>query len=790
MAHRALNIPLRSSLNGRTDSVSTALAALPGIEDLRVTDGAVALRYDSAVTDAERLVMAIAQAGGSPAVKNARFVVTGMHCSSCAIAIERVLVRLPGVISAELTFATEKVGVIYDPRSGSPARIRAAIESVGFGTLTEGDAAARESAQIRDLRVQKRSLLMVLLLGGPILVHMVLSWFHLVPQNRLLLFAFATPLQIIIGWHYYRASWQALRHAHVATSDVLVAIGSTAAYAYSVATTFWIVGPVYYDTQAMVLVFVMIGKYLKVAATSKSTEAVRALVGLQARTANLVNVETGKLREVPIDDIKVGDIIVIRQGERAPLDGVVSEGDASFDEAMLTGESMPLEKRPGDSIIAGSIDVLGVVRVRVERVGENTTLAQIIRLVESAQGGKIAVMDLADRISYVFVPAVIALATTTLLGWLLHGASGASALAHAVAALVIACPCALSLAPGTAIAVATGEAARRGVLIKGGRVLEHAHRLDVVLLDKTGTLTHGRPTLTSTATAHGIDKAYAHALAAALEAHSMHPLASAIVAEAPEERPRAHNVETVSGSGVRADVEAGQVLVGRLSWLQSHGVDTSELDAQATGFEVEAMSVVALALNGRILAVFGISDEIKPHAAQAVRALRTRGLRVAMVTGDNAGTAHRVAGLVGIEEVYADVRPDGKAEIVRGLQRAGLRVAVVGDGINDAPALGQADVGIAMGTGSDVASSASDITLIGDDLRYIASSIALSDSAFRIIAQNFVFAFGFNGLGLPIAALGFLDPVLAASSMALSSAAVVGNSLRLRGQARRLLEIP
>ncbi|MFN2461218.1 MAG: heavy metal translocating P-type ATPase [Candidatus Velthaea sp.] len=705
------------------------------------------------------------------------------------MAIERALLRLSGVVSAELTFATEKVGVIYDPRSASAARLRKAIESVGFGTLSEDDAAARESAQVRDVRLQRRRLAIAGVLGGPILIHMVLSWFHLVPSNRLLLFAFATPLQLAIGWHYYRASWQALRYAHVATSDVLVALGSTAAYGYSVATTFWIDGPVYYDTQAMVLVFVMIGKYLKVSATSKSTEAVRALVGLQARTANIVIPEIGRLREVPIDDVKVGDIIAVRQGERSPLDGIVHEGEASFDEAMLTGESMPREKRPGDSVIAGSVNVLGAIRIRVERVGAETTLAQIIRLVESAQGGKIAVMDLADRISYVFVPTVLVIAAGTLLGWLVHGAPASLALSHAVAALVIACPCALSLAPGTAVAVATGEAAKRGVLIKGGRILEHAHRLDVVLLDKTGTLTRGRPTLASIVTAPRVESAYAHRLAAALEEHSVHPLASAIVADAPEERAQAEGIEIATGDGVRGHVEAGHVRVGRLSWIQAEGADVSRLTAAARTMQAEGMTVVGVSLDNRALAVFGIVDEIKSHAAEAVRKLVASGLRVAMVTGDNAGTAHRIAEMAGITEVYADIRPDGKAEIVRGLQRQGLRVAVVGDGINDAPALQQADVGIAMGTGSDVAAAASDITLVGDDLRYIAASIGISRSAFRIIGQNFAYAFGFNGLALPIAALGFLDPVLAASSMAVSSAAVVGNSLRLRGQARRLLEI-
>ena len=788
MAQRTLELPLRASLDGRTASVVAALEAIPGVSDLTIGDERLSLRYDTATADAERLIGMVEQAGGVPAVKSARFVVTGMHCSSCAIAIERALLRIPGVVTAELTFATEKVGIVYDPRAGNTARFRKAIESVGFGTLTEDDAAARESAQVRDVRLQRRRLMLAGVFGGPILIHMILSWFHLVPPNRLLLFAFATPLQLAIGWHYYRASYQALRYARVATSDVLVAIGSTAAYAYSVATTFWIDGPVYYDTQAMVLVFVMIGKYLKVAATSKSTEAVRALVGLQARTAHVVNPETGRLREVPIDDVHVGDVVAVRQGERAPLDGSVAEGEASFDEAMLTGESVPVVKRSGDAIIAGSISVLGSIRLRVERVGADTTLAQIIRLVESAQGGKIAVMDLADRISYVFVPAVIALAAITFASWTLHGSRIEVALAHAVAALVIACPCALSLAPGTAIAVATGEAARRGVLIKGGRILEHAHRLNVVLLDKTGTLTRGRPTLAAVVSARAVDRAYAHALAAALEEQSVHPLASAIVAEAPEERPLVGEVRTIPGAGMQATIDRGVARVGRLSWLRAEGVELDELRDAADGFERQAMSVVGVALDERLLAVFGVIDEIKPHAAEAVAALHARGLRVAMVTGDNLGTANRVAAAVGITEVYADVRPDGKAEIVRDLQRAGLRVAVVGDGINDAPALGQADVGIAMGTGSDVAAAASDITLIGDDLRAIASSIALSHAAFRIIAQNFIFAFGFNGVGLPIAALGFLNPVLAASSMAVSSAAVVGNSLRLRRQARRLLE--
>ena len=786
MATKTLRVPIREPLNGASGHIEQSLRSVAGVHSAEVGPGEFTVTYDSVLSDPSRLIDMARNAGANPAVRTARFVVTGMHCSSCAIAIERALLRQPGVAAAELTFATEKVSVIYDPRTSSPRQFRKIIDSVGFGTLAEGDAAARESAHVRDFQTQRRRLGYAALLGGPILIHMVLSWFHLVPSQRLLLFAFATPLQLVIGWHYYRASYQALRYAHVATSDVLIAVGSTAAYLYSVATTFWIAGPVYYDTQAMVLVFVLIGKFLKVAATSKSTEAVRALVGIQARTACIVNPENGRVREVPIDEVSVGTTILVREGERAALDGSVAAGDASFDESMLTGESMPLEKQAGDPIIAGSVAVRGSVQVRVERVGADTTLAQIIRLVESAQGGKIAVMDLADRISYVFVPVVLALAGITYVGWLIHGSGVSVAVAHAVAALIIACPCALSLAPGTAIAVATGEGARRGILIKGGRILEHAHRLDVAVFDKTGTLTKGRPTLTRIVTS-GISEERALSIAGALEQYSLHPLAGTISARAVE--PAAvTDVEEVRGAGVRGRIGAVAVHVGRISWLHEEGVAMGELGAAASSLSDAGMSVVGLAMAKRLVATFGISDEVKSHARAAVELLKERGLRVVMVTGDHAVTARRVAGNVGIVDVHADVRPDGKAQIVRDMQKCGLRVAFVGDGINDAPALGQADVGIAMGTGTDVAAAASDITLIGDDLRFVAAAIGISRSTFRIITQNFAYAFGFNILALPVAALGFLDPVLAASSMAVSSALVVGNSLRLRGQARRLLE--
>lgn len=725
-----------------------------------------------------------------------RVVVTDMHCASCATAVEKGLRRLPGVVEAELTFATERCDLVYDPAITDLKAIKARIVQMGYGALEEGELAQREEAHVRDLRLQWRRLVWAWLLGTPIFVLMVADWVGLgtvMPGERLMMFAFATPLIATVGLPYYRGAWQALRYGHSATTDVLIALGFSAAYLYSV-VAFFAGRPTYFDTSAMVLTFVTTGKYLKVRATATSSQAVRRLVGLQARTAEIVD-QTGATREVPIDDVEVGDRLLIRPGARIPLDGSVTVGQSLVDESMLTGESFPLTKKPGDRVLAGTLNQSQLLRIRVEKIGRETTLAGIITLLDSTQSGKPAVLELSDRISAVFVPGVLVISAATFTVWMVLGAGAGggvgAALAHAVAVLVIACPCAVSLAPGTAIAVATGEAAHRGCLIKGPTVLEDLQRARVVVFDKTGTLTHGRPTVTNLVLHPGWGREDVLRYAAAAEASSEHPLAAAITQAATDlglPVPPATTSQTVPGRGVRALVDGHHVVVGspRLINEATDGTATWEIAS-------DGHISVGVAVDGRFAATLWLADPIRPEAPAVVAHLQARGTRVVMLTGDHHATAAAVAEEVGIDEVRAEVLPGGKVEVVRDLQTddtcdgkdtggsAGVIVAMVGDGLNDAAALAQADIGIALGTGTDVAAEASDLTLLREDLTGVIDTITLSRRAYRVIVQNFVYAFAFNGIGLPIAAAGMLNPVFAALSMGISSVAVVTNSLRLRG---------
>lgn len=716
----------------------------------------------------------------------AELVVTGLHCSSCAGAVQRAVSRSPGVLEAQLTFATEKLAVVFNPTVTSIRQLKSVVEHTGYGALLPEEFEARRTAHIRDLTRERRRLWTALILGSPVFAIMIWRWIHptaVLPLAAWLMFVLDTPLQFVVGYRFYRGAWLALRRGHTVTTDVLIALGSSAAYVYSVAALFWLHQSPYFDTAALVVTFVTIGNFLKVKATYRASAAIRSLVDLQARYATKRQPD-GSWTEVPIDQVITGDVVLVRAGETLPVDGEVAAGRTTVDESMLTGEPVPVAKTPGDSVTTGTVNQGGAIQVNVARTGRDTLISRVIDRVEAAQASRTPLLELTDRLARLFVPIILVIALGTFLGWWLTGATPhplLAGVAHAVAVLVIACPCALTLAPGTALAVASGAAARNGILVKNGAVWENLHRVGVVAIDKTGTLTQGHPSVSVIAPVRG-DTSSLLAWAAAAEAGSDHPLAGAIRTAAHDRRIAVldpDTFETVGGLGIRAQVAGHAVCVGSPRFLAGEGipVDPTFL-AQVTA---EGLTPVAVALDGQYQGLMGIGDEIRPEARAAIQALQARGIRVVMVTGDHRAAAERVAEALQIADVRAEILPDGKADVVDSLRREYPHqlILMVGDGINDAPALAAADMGVAMGSGSDIASEAADVTLMAPDLRWIPRLLAMSRFTSRVIRQNFFWAFIFNGLGLPIAALGYLNPVLASSAMGLSSFAVVTNSMRL-----------
>lgn len=748
----------------------------------------------------------ITRQGGPAGTQQTTLIVTGLHCSSCALAIERALERTPGVLDAELTFATEKLVVQHDPAALPIAGIKAVVANVGFGALEEGEAVAtREETHLRQVRESRNRVLWCWLLGLPVFVMMAISWFW--PAfyftggfwgDRFVCFLFTTPL-LWVGRKFFLGAYQALRYAHVATTDVLIALGAGSAYLYSVVTQFVFNNPnTYYDIAAMVITLISTGSYLKTRATARASEAIRNLVSLQPRSARVLR--DGQEVEVPIDAVRHGDLVLVKPGERIPVDGIVRAGTAAVDESMLTGESMPVAKRAGAWVAAATLNKNGLLQIEVTGLGRETMLSQIIKLVEQAQSAKVPILELTDRLATILVPLVLGLAGSVFVGWLVFYDGPdrwMAAVAHAVAVLVISCPCALTLAPGTALMVAAGEAAQHGILIRSGVVLENAYRLTHVVFDKTGTLTRGEPEVTAVLSGR-MAAAEVVQWAAAAERGSEHPLAAAILHDARRRGvvPRAPDAFTaIPGQGIQAQVADRRVLVGNGALLREHLGETALADWLERKEQLEAagQTVVLVAVDAQIAGLIAIADTVKPEARRAVAELQALGLEVSMLTGDNQRTAHAIARELGIAHVIAEVLPQEKVAAIKHLQeqtvpRRGLRglrqeralVAMVGDGINDAPALAQADIGIALGTGTAVAAEAADVTLIRGDLGSVLETIRLSRATFRVIKQNFVYAFLFNGLGLPLAALGLLPPIVASASMGISSLLVVGNSLRLK----------
>ncbi len=777
--------------------IEKVLNRLPGVEasvNLAAERAQVRLAGDE--TGPAAVVAAIERAGFTVPPQTVELAVGGMTCAACAARIEKVLRRLDGV-EASVNLAAERARVRFVPGRTTPADLVAAIEKAGFSARLADDRSRDEEKARRAeaWRIEKRRFWIAAALTLPLVLQMF--WMfgdgehggaHMAePIPRWLQLVLATPVQFWIGRRFYDGAWKALRGGGLsgANMDVLVALGTSMAWGFSAAVTVFGLDHlhVYFEASAAVITLVLMGKLLEARAKAGTTAAIEALIRLRPRTARIER--DGALVEVAADTLLPGDVFVVRPGESVPVDGTVLDGASSVNEAMLTGESMPVAKAAGDRVFAATANELGQLRCRATGVGEHTLLAGIIRLVAEAQGSKAPVQKLADRISAVFVPTVCVIAILTFAGWWLLAGDPAEALVSAVAVLVIACPCALGLATPTAIMVGTGQGARAGILVRNAEALERSERLGVVALDKTGTLTRGAPEVTDLAVA-GIDAATALGLAAALERGSEHPLARAVLDRAAADGlalPAVADFRAVPGQGVEGTVDGRALRLGSPEWagenLPATGADGVAADA-VRRLQGEGKTVVVLAEGGRPLALLAVADPLRPTSPAAVARLRAMGLRVVMLTGDNVVTAAAVARAAGIDEFRAGILPGDKAAEVNALKEGGRGVAMVGDGINDAPALAAADVGFAIGAGSDAAIEAADLTLIGADLAGVADAILLSRATLGKIRQNLFFAFIYNVLGIPLAAFGLLNPVVAGAAMALSSVSVVSNSLLLK----------
>ena len=744
----------------------------------------------------------MAKAGETMDKKQKKIIkISGMSCAACAARIERKLANLAGIQEATVNLATERAMVLFDPAQVKVDDLLQAVQELGYGAeLVREETQDREREEReREIRSLRRDFIIAAILSSPLILGMLLAligWDLPFLHDWRLQILIATPVQFFVGFRFYRNAYFALK-AKSPNMDVLIALGTSAAYFFSIYNSFFqpvesgkIMKDLYFEAAAVIITLVLLGKYLEARAKGRTSEAIKKLMGLQAKVARVVR--EGREMEIPVAEVVPGDLVLVRPGEKIPVDGIIVEGHSAVDEAMLTGESIPVEKAPGDRVIGATVNKFGSFKFHATTVGKDTVLSQIVRMVEEAQGSKAPIQKLADKISSVFVPIVIGIAVLTFVIWYFlvplapdaEVSQLARALINMVAVLVIACPCAMGLATPTAVMAGTGRGAELGILVKTSESLEIAGQIDTIILDKTGTLTRGQPAVTDIIPlAEGWTEDQILALAASVEAGSEHPLGEAITAAAKARALTLRDVDrfrSSSGKGVSAEIDGKKVMVGSRRYLEGLQVNTSSADNALTELEKQARTVVMLAADGQLLGAFGIMDTLKENSISAVAELHKLGLKVAMLTGDNARTAQAVAEQAGIDQVFADLLPKDKAGQVQALQAAGHKVAMVGDGINDAPALAQADVGIAIGTGTDVAIAAAPIVSISGDLQAVPLAVRLSRKTLRTIKQNLFWAFFYNVILIPAAAAGFLNPMLAAGAMSFSSIFVITNSLRLR----------
>ncbi|KAB2391384.1 MULTISPECIES: heavy metal translocating P-type ATPase [Bacillus cereus group] len=754
------------------------------------------IMYDPTKTNPQQFKEKVESLGYGIVSDKAEFTVSGMTCAACANRVEKRLNKLDGVNKATVNFALESATVDFNPDEVNVNEMKSVITKLGYKLeVKPDDQDASTDHRLQEIERQKKKFIISFILSFPLLWAMVSHFsftsFIYLPDmlmNPWVQLTLATPVQFIIGGQFYVGAYKALRNKS-ANMDVLVALGTSAAYFYSVYLSIQSIGSsehmtdLYFETSAVLITLIILGKLFEAKAKGRSSEAIKKLMGLQAKTATVVR--DGTEIKILIEEVVAGDIVYVKPGEKIPVDGEIVEGKSAIDESMLTGESIPVDKTIGDGVIGSTINKNGFLKVKATKVGRDTALAQIIKVVEEAQGSKAPIQRVADQISGIFVPVVVVIAIITFAVWMLFVTPGdfGGALEKMIAVLVIACPCALGLATPTSIMAGSGRSAEYGILFKGGEHLEATHRLDTVILDKTGTVTNGKPVLTDVIVADGFREEEILRLVGAAERNSEHPLAEAIVEGIKEKKidiPSSETFEAIPGFGIESVVEGKQLLIGTRRLMKEFNIDIEEVSKSMEALEREGKTAMLIAIDKEYAGIVAVADTVKDTSKAAIARLKKMGLDVVMITGDNTQTAQSIAKQVGIDHVIAEVLPEGKAEEVKKLQAQGKKVAMVGDGINDAPALATADIGMAIGTGTDVAMEAADITLIRGDLNSIADAIFMSKMTIRNIKQNLFWALAYNALGIPIAALGFLAPWVAGAAMAFSSVSVVLNALRLQ----------
>ncbi|GLV61771.1 copper-translocating P-type ATPase [Bacillus mycoides] len=778
--------------------IEKGLKKVEGVHDANVNFALekTKIMYNPTKTNPQQFKEKVESLGYGIVSDKAEFTVSGMTCAACANRVEKRLNKLRGVNKATVNFALESATVDFNPDEVNVNEMKSAITKLGYQLEVKSDEQdASTDHRLQEIERQKKKFIISFILSFPLLWAMVSHFsftsFIYLPDmlmNPWVQLALATPVQFIIGGQFYIGAYKALRNKS-ANMDVLVALGTSAAYFYSVYLSIRSIGSsehmtdLYFETSAVLITLIILGKLFEAKAKGRSSEAIKKLMGLQAKTATVVR--DGTEMKILIEEVVAGDIVYVKPGEKIPVDGEIVEGKSAIDESMLTGESIPVDKTIGDVVIGSTMNKNGFLKVKATKVGRDTALAQIIKVVEEAQGSKAPIQRVADQISGIFVPVVVVIAIITFAVWMIFVTPGdfGGALEKMIAVLVIACPCALGLATPTSIMAGSGRSAEYGILFKGGEHLEATHRLDTIILDKTGTVTNGKPVLTDIIVADGFEEKEILKLVGAAERNSEHPLAEAIVAGIKEKGidiPSSETFEAIPGFGIESVVEGKQLLIGTRRLMKKFNIDIEEVSKSMEELEREGKTAMLIAIDKEYAGIVAVADTVKDTSKAAIARLKKMGLDVVMITGDNTQTAQAIAKQVGIDHVIAEVLPEGKAKEVKKLQAQGKKVAMVGDGINDAPALATADIGMAIGTGTDVAMEAADITLIRGDLNSIADAIFMSKMTIRNIKQNLFWALAYNGLGIPIAAFGFLAPWVAGAAMAFSSVSVVLNALRLQ----------